>query len=155
MTNNQAIFAAGCFWGIEEKFLTTDGVIDTEVGYTGGITSNPTYHDVCAGDTGHAEAVRVKYDNKIITYDNLVHMFFDMHNPTTLNRQGPDVGTQYRSEIFCLSDEQYLVADSIRRKLNTEVFQNRIVTKISKVSKFWIAEEYHQKYIRKKKRMII
>ena len=149
-----AIFAAGCFWGIEEKFLSCHGVLDTEVGYIGGITSNPTYHDVCSGETGHAEAVRVKFDEDKVSYEELVNLFFKMHDPTTLNRQGPDIGTQYRSEIFCLDDDQYLIADAIRRNSNKEIYDHKIVTSISMANNFWIAEEYHQKYIRKKKNMI-
>ena len=149
-----AIFAAGCFWGIEEKFLSLQGVLDTEVGYTGGITNNPTYHDVCSGETGHAEAVRVKFDEDIVNYEELVNLFFKMHDPTTLNRQGPDIGTQYRSEIFCLDDDQYLIADAMKRQFNKEIYNDKIVTSISMASIFWIAEEYHQKYVRKKKNMI-
>ncbi len=149
-----AIFAAGCFWGVEEKFLSCHGVLDTEVGYIGGITSNPTYHDVCSGKTGHAEAVRVKFDEDKVSYEELVNLFFKMHDPTTLNRQGPDIGTQYRSEIFCLDDDQYLIADGIRRNSNKEIYDDKIVTSISMANNFWIAEEYHQKYIRKKKNMI-
>ncbi len=150
-----AIFAAGCFWGVEEKFLSQEGVLDTEVGYIGGYTDNPNYHDVCTGETGHAEAVRVKYDENIISYEMLVDLFFKMHDPTTLNRQGPDIGTQYRSEVFCLDNDQYLVADSVKRNLNKENYNDKIVTSISMASNFWIAEEYHQKYIRKKKNMIL
>ena len=150
-----AIFAAGCFWGIEEKFLSQPGVLDTEVGYTGGYTESPSYHDVCSGDTGHAEAVRVKFDEKIIRYDDLVNLFFKIHDPTTLNRQGPDIGTQYRSEIFCLDNDQYLIADSIKRNLNKDAYNDKIVTCVTMASSFWIAEEYHQKYIRKKKNMIL
>ena len=152
---DQAIFAAGCFWGIEEKFLTTQGVIDTEVGYTGGVLKNPTYNDVCRGDTEHAEAVRLKFDKNQITYKELVNRFFQIHDPTTLNRQGPDIGTQYRSEIFCLDEDQYVTADMLKRDLNENSFGGRIVTSISMASAFWIAEEYHQKYIRKKKNMIL
>jgi methionine-S-sulfoxide reductase len=149
-----AIFAAGCFWGIEEKFLSQRGVLDTEVGYIGGITNEPSYHDVCSGETGHAEAVRVKFDEDVISYEELVSLFFKMHDPTTLNRQGLDIGTQYRSEIFCSDDDQYLIADTIKRKLNKEVYDDKIVTSISMADNFWIAEEYHQKYVRKKKNMI-
>ena len=149
-----AIFAAGCFWGIEEKFLSQRGVLDTEVGYIGGITNEPSYHDVCSGETGHAEAVRVKFDEDVISYEELVSLFFKIHDPTTLNRQGLDIGTQYRSEIFCSDDDQYLIADTIKRKLNKEVYDDKIVTSISMADNFWIAEEYHQKYVRKKKNMI-
>ena len=149
-----AIFAAGCFWGIEEKFLSHPGVLDTEVGYIGGITNEPSYHDVCSGETGHAEAVRVKFDKDVVSYEELVSLFFKIHDPTTLNRQGPDIGTQYRSEIFCLDDDQYLIADAMRRKFNKEIYNDKIVTSISMADNFWIAEEYHQKYIRKKKNMI-
>ena len=149
----QAIFAAGCFWGIEEKFLSKPGVLDTEVGYTGGITNNPSYHDVCSGETGHAEAVRVKFDENKVKYEELVKFFFSIHDPTTLNRQGPDIGTQYRSEIFCIDDDQYLIADSIKRSLDEQAYDGKIVTSITVAKSFWIAEEYHQKYIRKKKNM--
>ena len=149
-----AIFAAGCFWGIEEKFLSHRGVLDTEVGYTGGITNEPSYHDVCTGETGHAEAVRVKFDQDEVSYEELVNLFFEMHDPTTLNRQGLDIGTQYRSEIFCLDDDQYLIADAMKRKYNKEIYSDKIVTSISMAENFWIAEEYHQKYLRKKKNMI-
>ncbi len=149
-----AIFAAGCFWGIEEKFLSHRGVLNTEVGYTGGITSEPSYHDVCSGETGHAEAVRVKFDQDIVSYEELVSLFFEMHDPTSLNRQGLDIGTQYRSEIFCLDDDQYLIADAMKRKFNKEIYNDKIVTSISMAENFWIAEEYHQKYVRKKKNMI-
>lgn len=150
-----AIFAAGCFWGVEEKFLSQTGVLDTEVGYTGGIKDNPTYHEVCSGDTGHAEAVRVKFDDNLISYEELLELFFSIHDPTLLNRQGPDIGTQYRSEIFCVDEEQYLTADYMKRTLNKDKYNNKIVTNLSMVNNFWIAEEYHQKYIRKKKNMIL
>ncbi len=149
-----AIFAAGCFWGIEERFLSHHGVLDTEVGYIGGITNEPTYHDVCSGETGHAEAVRVKFDENVVSYEELVCLFFEIHDPTTLNRQGPDIGTQYRSEIFCLDDDQYLIADAMKRKFNKEIYNDKIVSSITMAGNFWIAEEYHQKYVRKKKNMI-
>ena len=144
----------GCFWKPEEKFKIQKGILDTEVGYIGGITNEPTYHDVCSGETGHAEAVRVKFDQDIVSYEELVSLFFEMHNPTTLNRQGLDIGTQYRSEIFCLDDDQYLIADAMKRKFNKEIYSDKIVTSISMAENFWIAEEYHQKYVRKKKNMI-
>ena len=146
-----AIFAAGCFWGIEEKFLSTNGVKETEVGYIGGKTENPSYQDVCAGDTYHAEAVRVHYDSDEITYDELLDIFFTIHDPTTLNRQGPDFGTQYRSSIFYLNDFQRLSGENKIKELNSTKFSNSIVTTVEEAGSFWIAEEYHQKYIRKKK----
>ena len=152
---NLAIFAAGCFWGIEEKFLSQPGVLNTEVGYIGGITKNPNYQDVCIGNTEHAEAVRVKFDSQAISYESLLKLFFEIHDPTTMNRQGPDIGTQYRSEIFCLDEDQYLIADTFKRNLNNDKFNGKIVTQISMAGTFWIAEEYHQKYIRKKKNMIL
>ena len=146
-----AIFAAGCFWGIEEKFLSTKGVRETEVGYIGGKTDNPSYNDVCAGDTYHAEAVRIHYNSDEITYDELLDIFFKIHDPTTLNRQGPDFGTQYRSSIFYLNDFQRLSGENKINQLNETKFNNSIVTTIEEAGSFWIAEEYHQKYIRKKK----
>ena len=146
-----AIFAAGCFWGIEEKFLSTDGVKETEVGYIGGKTDNPTYKEVCAGDTYHAEAVRVHYDSEEITYDELLDIFFMIHDPTTLNRQGPDFGTQYRSSIFYMNNFQKLSSENKIKQLNSTKFNHSIVTTIEEATPFWIAEEYHQKYIRKKK----
>ena len=146
-----AIFAAGCFWGIEEKFLSTNGVKETEVGYIGGKTDNPTYKEVCAGDTYHAEAVRVHYDSDEVSYDELLDIFFGIHDPTTLNRQGVDFGTQYRSSIFYLNDFQRLSSENKISQLNSTRFNNSIVTTIEEAGSFWIAEEYHQKYIRKKK----
>ena len=146
-----AIFAAGCFWGIEEKFLSTDGVKETEVGYIGGKTENPTYKEVCTGHTFHAEAVRVHYNSDEITYDELLDIFFTIHDPTTLNRQGPDYGTQYRSSIFYLNSFQRLSGENKIKELNSTKFSNSIVTTIEEAGSFWIAEEYHQKYIRKKK----
>ena len=146
-----AIFAAGCFWGIEEKFLSTNGVKETEVGYIGGKTDSPTYKEVCAGDTYHAEAVRVHYDSDEASYDELLDIFFEIHDPTTLNRQGVDFGTQYRSSIFYLNDFQRLSSENKISQLNSTRFNNSIVTTIEEAGPFWIAEEYHQKYIRKKK----
>ena len=146
-----AIFAAGCFWGVEEKFLSTNGVKETEVGYIGGTTDNPTYKEVCTGDTYHAEAVRVHYDSDVVSYDELLDIFFEIHDPTTLNRQGVDFGTQYRSSIFYLNDFQRLSSENKISQLNSTRFNNSIVTTIEKAGSFWIAEEYHQKYIRKKK----
>ncbi len=150
MTKEIGIFGAGCFWGVEESFLNIEGVTETEVGYIGGTTSNPTYEDVCRGDTNHAEAVRVFYDSDIIVYEELLDIFFSIHNPTTLNRQGYDFGTQYRSVIFYHDDVQKKISEDKIRILNNKTFQNKISTTIEKATTFWVAEEYHQKYIRKK-----
>ena len=148
---DKAIFAAGCFWGIEEKFNTTKGVIETEVGYIGGKTSSPTYEDVCSGNTQHAEAVRIFYNKDIISYDSLLDLFFEIHDPTTLNSQGPDFGTQYRSAIFYQNDFQKLSSENKIKELNRSKFDNNIVTTLEYSDDFWIAEEYHQKYLKKKK----
>ena len=145
-----AILAAGCFWGIEDKFSSAEGVIGTEVGYIGGKTNNPTYKDICQGDTFHAEAVRVFYNKEIITYDQLLDLFFEIHDPTTLNSQGPDFGTQYRSAIFCQNDFEALSSENKIKELNRNKFNNKIVTTIELNGNFWIAEEYHQKYLKKK-----
>jgi len=150
MTKEIGIFGAGCFWGVEESFLNVEGVTETEVGYIGGTTSNPTYEDVCRGHTNHAEAVRVFYDSDIIVYEELLDIFFSIHNPTTLNRQGYDFGTQYRSVIFYHDDVQKKISEDKIRILNNKTFQNKISTTIEKATTFWVAEEYHQKYIRKK-----
>ena len=146
---NIAIFAAGCFWGIEKKFDLTKGVTKVEVGYTGGKTQNPTYEQVCYEDTGHAEAVRINFDNKIITYKELLNVFWSCHNPTTLNRQGPDIGEQYRSAIFYLDEKQRTEAEESKKKMNVTIFNNNIVTEIKKFDVFYLAEEYHQKYLKK------
>tara|TARA_B100001996_G_scaffold92177_1_gene68675 strand:+ start:710 stop:1177 length:468 start_codon:yes stop_codon:yes gene_type:complete len=148
---NTAIFAAGCFWGVEEKFLSTKGIIETEVGYIGGKTKEPTYQEVCKGNTYHAEAIKIFFDENAISYDDLLNIFFEIHDPTTLNRQGVDLGTQYRSSIFYLDDFQRLSGENKIKQLNKEKFNNKIVTLLEKATEFWIAEEYHQKYIRKKK----
>ncbi|MED5430545.1 MAG: peptide-methionine (S)-S-oxide reductase MsrA [Pseudomonadota bacterium] len=150
MTKEIGIFAAGCFWGVEESFLSTQGVTETEVGYIGGTTSNPSYEDVCRGDTNHAEAVRVFFDSEIIMYEELLDVFFKIHNPTTLNRQGYDFGTQYRSAIFYQNDSQKKISEDKIKVLNNKTFQNKIATTIEEATTFWNAEEYHQKYIRKK-----
>ena len=148
---DKAIFAAGCFWGIEEKFNSTKGVVETEVGYIGGKTSSPTYEDVCSGNTQHAEAVRIFYNKDIISYDSLLDLFFEIHDPTTLNSQGPDFGTQYRSAIFYQDDFQKLSSENKIKELNRSRFDNNIVTTLEHSDDFWIAEEYHQKYLKKKK----
>jgi peptide-methionine (S)-S-oxide reductase len=146
---NIAIFAAGCFWGIEKKFDLTKGVIKVEVGYTGGDTKNPTYEQVCYEETGHAEAVRINFDEKIISYKELLNVFWSCHNPTTLNRQGPDIGKQYRSAIFYLNDKQKVEAEESKKTMNETMFDNNIVTEITKFDEFYLAEEYHQKYLKK------
>ena len=151
MTKEVGIFGAGCFWGVEESFLNTDGVVDTEVGYIGGTTSNPSYENVCRDNTNHAEAVRVFYDSEIIIYEDLLDIFFNINDPTTLNRQGYDIGTQYRSAIFYLDDSQKIMSEKKIKILNEDAFQNKITTTIEEATTFWLAEEYHQKYIRKKK----
>ena len=148
----KATFAAGCFWHVEEIFSKTNGITSTAVGYTGGNKENPTYEDVCTDLTGHAEAVQVEYDPEKISYSELVKIFFENHNPTTLNRQGPDIGTQYRSGIFYHDDDQKNTASDMIEKLNPlakEKFGTDIVTKVLPASKFCMAEEYHQKYFQK------
>ncbi len=146
----KATFAAGCFWGVEEKFRTSPGVVETKVGYTGGRAKNPTYTDVCGGGTEHAEAVELVYDKDKTDYEKLVRSFFSMHDPTTVNRQGPDVGDQYRSAVFYHTDEQKEIAERVRDELNESGSVGKIVTKIEPSSDFFDAEEYHQKYIMKK-----
>jgi len=145
-----AIFAAGCFWGVEEAFAKTKGVLKTEAGYIGGKTKNPTYEDVKTGRTGHAEAVRVEYDPSQISYEELLNLFWNMHNPTTPNRQGPDVGTQYRSVVFYTNPEQKKEAEKLKTELDkSNRYKDRIVTEIAPAGEFWPAEEYHQKYFEK------
>ena len=155
MTTQQATFAAGCFWGVEEEFRNTPGVLTTQVGYTGGIAKNPTYQQVCSGTTGHAEAVHLTFDDKIISYEKLLELFWEMHDPTTIDRQGPDVGSQYRSAIFTHTKEQERkVKESLARKQNK--ISKKIVTQIisSPTPEFYRAEEYHQGYLHKKERNI-
>ena len=144
-----AILALGCFWGPEEKFSRVEGVLNTEVGYCCGDSNPTTYEEVCTGSTNHAEVVKIEFDEKIITYDNLLKKFFEMHDPTTLNRQGPDIGTQYRSEIFFTNDNQKIIAEDIKSRLN-EKFNGKITTNISKEKNYCKAEDYHQKYIQKR-----
>ena len=142
-----ATFAAGCFWGVEERFGGLPGVTATEVGYTGGSTTEPTYKEVCSNKTGHAEAVRLEYDPDQITYEQLLEAFFAMHDPTQWNRQGPDVGSQYRSAIFYHSPEQERVArDAVRRIEQSGQLRRPIVTQIVAAGPWWRAEDYHQKY---------
>lgn len=144
----EATFAAGCFWGVEDAFRRIPGVLDAEVGYTGGHTERPTYEQVCTDSTGHAEAVRVVFDSEVVGYDALVRAFWKMHNPTTFNRQGPDVGSQYRSAIFYSNDEQR--DEALRSKEAAQAsFDRPIVTEIVPASTFYRAEEYHQRYFEK------
>ena len=145
-----ATFAAGCFWGVEEVFTKTKGVKSTRVGYIGGNLPNPTYEDVCTDRTGHAEALQVKYDPKEISYEELLDLFWSIHNPTTKNRQGPDIGSQYRSIIFYHTPEQESIAKKSKQELyDSNKFQNKIVTEIVPASTFYPAEDYHQKYYQK------
>ncbi len=143
------IFAAGCFWKPDLEFEELKGVKKTEVGYCGGDSSSTTYENVCSGNTNHAEVVKVFYDEKIISYKELVKFFFKIHNPTTLNRQGPDIGTQYRSEVFYSSEKQKIIAQKVLEEENKN-FSGKIVTKISKEINYCKAEDYHQKYLKKK-----
>lgn len=143
-----ATFAAGCFWGIESLFGKIPGVTKTAVGYTGGQSDNPTYQQICTGRTGHAEAVQIVFDPQIISYDKLLDAFWECHDPTTLNRQGPDIGTQYRSAIYFDTPEQEAKAQQ-SRTLAQDAWRGQIVTEITKASTFFRAEEYHQKYFDK------
>ena len=148
----KATFAAGCFWHVEEIFRKTGGVKSTQVGYSDGATKNPTYEDVCTDTTGHAEAVEVDYDPQEVSYEVLLKIFWNNHNPTTLNRQGPDAGKQYRSAVFFHTPEQRKAAIEMKEKLNPiarEKFQSDIVTEIKPASDFYRAEEYHQQYFAK------
>ncbi len=146
----QATFAAGCFWGVEDAFMSVPGVVSTRVGYIGGRMEHPTYHDVCSGMTGHAEAVEVTFDPAVISYDKLLEIFWQSHDPTQFNRQGPDHGTQYRSAIFCHSDAQQLAAEKSLARLDASGrLRSRIVTEIVSAPTFWVAEDYHQKYHQK------
>jgi peptide-methionine (S)-S-oxide reductase len=150
MSQQIASFAAGCFWGVEARFLEVEGVLDAVSGYTGGHNENPTYKEVCSGDTGHAEAVRLTFDDEKVSYSELLDLFFDMHNPTTLNRQGPDFGSQYRSAIFWYDEEQRLAAQQKINQLNSSgKWPDPIVTQLTEAVEFWRAEEYHQRYFEK------
>ena len=141
-----AILGLGCFWVPERKFGELEGVSSTEVGYCGGENKDTTYQEVCTGSTGHAEVVKIEFDEKIISYEEILNLFFDFHDPTTLNQQGPDIGTQYRSEIFYLDEVQKKVAKKVLGEKNLD-FKGKIVTKISKNLNYCKAEEYHQKYL--------
>ena len=144
-----AVLALGCFWGPEIKFSKIEGVIKTEVGYCGGNSPTTTYIEVCTGKTNHAEVVKIDFDEKIVTYEKILKIFFQIHDPTTLNSQGPDFGTQYRSEIFYLNDNQRVVAERVLRDVDDRM-SGKVVTKISLLKNYCPAEEYHQKYLEKR-----
>ncbi len=141
----QAIFATGCFWGVQYYFDQVPGVTGTTVGYTGGTTENPTWEEVCSHTTGHAEAVHMEFDESVVSYETLVRQFFRMHDPTQLNRQGPDVGDSYRSAIFYITDQQKRIAAKVRDDLQPK-YDGKIVTEITQAGPFYRAEEYHQKF---------
>ena len=144
-----AFLGLGCFWGPEIKFSKLDGVIKTEVGYCGGNSTKTSYKEVCTGETNHAEVVKLDFDPEIISYEKIIKYFFEFHDPTTLNSQGPDFGTQYRSEIFYLNDKQKIMAERILNEENKKL-SGKVVTKISAVKNYCPAEEYHQKYLEKR-----
>lgn len=147
----KATFGGGCFWGVEATFRGVEGVTDTAVGYMGGHTDNPTYKDVCSGQTGHAEVVQVDYDPVVVSYEQLLNVFWEVHDPTQLNRQGPDVGDQYRSAIFYHDDEQRDAAERSKAVLEqSDRFTRPIVTAIEPADTFWKAEDYHQQYLEKR-----
>ncbi|MBL28118.1 MAG: peptide-methionine (S)-S-oxide reductase [Rhodospirillaceae bacterium] len=148
----KATFAAGCFWGVEEAFRRVDGVTETVVGYEGGDTVNPSYEDVCTGRTGHAEVLQVDFDPARVSYENLLDVFWEIHDPTTLNQQGPDIGTQYRSAIFYHDDAQRAAAEASKARMEASSrFPRPIVTQIAPTSDFWRAEDYHQQYVEKRR----
>jgi len=145
-----AVFGAGCFWGVEEIIQQIPGVIDTTVGYCGGTTVDPTYREVCLGTTGHAESIEIRFDPKIVTFETLLDFFFRLHDPTTLNRQGNDIGSQYRSVIFCQNGEQKSIAEAkIRAVDGSGKWKNKVVTEIAGEAPFYSAEDYHQDYLQK------
>lgn len=145
-----ALLAGGCFWGMEDILRQIPGVVDTEVGYTGGKTSGPTYRDICRGDTGHAEAIRVDFDPEKLSYETLLGYFFRMHDPTTRNRQGNDFGSQYRSAIFYFNDEQKKTAEKVKQAVDKSgKWQRPVVTEIAAAGSFYPAEDYHQDYLKK------
>ena len=144
-----AVLALGCFWGPEIKFSKIEGIIKTEVGYCGGNTPTTTYKEVCSGNTNHAEVVKLDFDEKIIAYEKILKIFFQIHDPTTLNSQGPDFGTQYRSEIFYLNDKQKIIAQKVVKDVDDRLL-GKVTTKISSLKNYCPAEEYHQKYLEKR-----
>ena len=146
----RAMFAAGCFWGVEKTFSEVKGVEKTEVGYSQGHTVNPTYEDVCGGETNHAEVVLIEFNETTVSYEALVRMFYDLHDPTTLNQQGPDRGTQYRSIIIYYDENQKNIANLVTQELNSSKFNNSITTTLEELGAYQKAEEYHQQYLIKK-----
>ena len=144
-----AVLALGCFWGPEIKFSKINGIMKTEVGYCGGDSPKTTYKEVCTGNTNHAEVVKLEFDEKTISYEKILNIFFEIHDPTTLNSQGPDFGSQYRSEIFYLNEIQKQIAERIFKETNQKL-SGKVVTKISLLKNYCPAEEYHQKYLEKK-----
>ena len=151
MSNTKATFGAGCFWGVEARFRELPGVVDAAVGYMGGDLENPTYRDVCTGRTGHAEVVQVEYDESRTSYEDLLELFFNCHNPTTANRQGPDIGTQYRSVIFTRDEAQANAARAaVEQADKSRRWDQGVVTEVVRAGTFWRAEEYHQQYLHKK-----
>ena len=144
-----AVLALGCFWGPEKKYGQLDGIYRTEVGYCGGNSPNTNYREVCTGTTNHAEAVKLEFDPKVITYEQIIKRFFEFHDPTKLNSQGPDFGTQYRSEIFYLNEEQKKIAQKVIDEENLKL-SGKVVTKLSELKNYCTAEEYHQKYLEKR-----
>ena len=150
MSEQTASFAAGCFWGVEARYREVEGVLDAVSGYMGGHTQNPSYQDICRGDTGHAEAVQVVFDDEQVSYSELLDLFFDLHNPTTLNRQGPDFGSQYRSAVFWHDEEQRIAVEQKINEVNASgKWPGPVVTQLAKAPEFWRAEEYHQRYFEK------
>ncbi|MBN1212580.1 MAG: peptide-methionine (S)-S-oxide reductase MsrA [candidate division Zixibacteria bacterium] len=149
----KATFAAGCFWGVEATFQKVEGVLSTRVGYTGGTLAVPTYEDVCSGRTGHAEAIEITYDSSMVSYEELLDIFWKMHDPTTPNRQGPDIGSQYRSAVFYHDEQQKLAAEQSKEKLDKSgEYKRPVVTEITEAGPFYPAEDYHQKYLEKRGR---
>ncbi|KAJ5095769.1 peptide methionine sulfoxide reductase [Penicillium alfredii] len=152
-TTSQATVAAGCFWGVEhlfrKQFGNGKGLLDAKVGYSGGETSSPSYRAVCSGNTGHAEALQVTFDPSLVTYRQLLEFFYRMHDPTTANRQGPDVGTQYRSAIFTHGDEQQTIAEDVTAKVSAEWYKQPLSTQVVPAGQWWNAEDYHQLYLNK------
>lgn len=149
MTNMKAYFGAGCFWGVEAEFRKLDGVLNTSVGYMGGTTSNPSYEEVCTDTTGHVEVVEIEYNENIVQFSALLDIFMKIHDPTQLNRQGPDIGSQYRSVVFYINDNQHEIAIKKIAKLNHEMDKS-IVTTVEASSEYYRGEEYHQKYLEKR-----